>query len=58
MLEAVSQDAKRKGLDVRDRIVPTGSAGQHTWKVRNLGDPTPIVLPVQLDLEVHWLAEI
>ena len=58
MLEAVSQDPQRKGLDMRDRIVPTGSVGQPAWKVRNLGDPTPIVLAVQLDLKIHWLAQI
>ena len=51
MLEPVSHDTQRKGLNPGDSLPPSGAVGHHTRQVGYFRDPTSIFL--SLDLQTH-----
>jgi hypothetical protein len=57
MLEAIGENAERKGLDVRDRLIARCPVGEDTLEVRDLGDPATIVFAVNFEGEMHGSLE-
>ena len=53
MLKPVSEDAKRKCLNLCDDIGLVDAIRHHARKVRNLGDPSAVSLPFEFDFERH-----
>ena len=53
MIEAIRKDAKGERLDVSNGLIPTLPVGEDTGQVRDFGDPSAVVLALELDLEIH-----
>ena len=53
MLEAIGKHPESKGLDLRNSLRLIGSVTQDTGQIRDLGNPAPVLLTFELDLESH-----
>ena len=51
MLQPFGQDAQGQSLSTRHRFFARGAVGQHPGQFRDFGDPPPIGLLLDFDLE-------
>src|ERR1035437_1252827 len=53
MLDSVGKSPQGKYLSMRDGLSPRGPIYQDAWEIGNLRDPSPIVLTLKFDSELH-----
>jgi hypothetical protein len=53
MVESVSDDAKRKRLDLGDRFVASRSVGHGAGNLNDFGDPTTVGFLLDFDPKRH-----
>lgn len=53
MLEPLGEHPQGKGLNLRDGVRLIGPVAHHASKVGDLGQPAPVLLSFELDLEGH-----
>ena len=51
MLEAFSDDSKRKSLHLRHSQFLAVAVGEDTWQLQDFGQPATVVFTLSLDLE-------
>ena len=51
VVQSLGQNAQRKGLDVRDGVIPSGAVAEDAWKLRDLGNPPAILFTLKFHPE-------
>jgi len=53
VLVPLGHDTQGEGLGLGHRLVFRCPIGEHTWKLRHLGEPAAIVFPFTFKREIH-----